>query len=398
MNTSLLQDALKLYATPFYLFDEDQLRAQIAHLRSFFSPDTQLCYAMKANSFVLGPMAQEVERIEACSMGEVRSCLALGIPEEMLIVSGVYKDAPSIEELMAQHPNIGWYTAESRRQFELLSRTAEAHGRPIRLLLRLTSGNQFGMAPAEVEELALACESLPLVDFCGIHYYSGTQKTSLKRLKRELASIDTLCSKLAAAGVAVRELEFGPGFPVSYFEPQEQACRQQDELARGLRELLDDLTFTGSVTLELGRYLVANCGAYLTSVVDTKRNKTGNYAIVDGGKHQFVYYGNALSLQTPPCQLLPARDGGAPEPWNICGSLCTVNDILAKQLELADLKAGDAIAFERAGAYCPTEGIALFLSRDLPRIVLYGSREGFRKLRPRIETHTLNTPLNVENS
>lgn len=398
MNTDLLTQALHQYPTPFYLFDEVELAAHVAHLRSLFASEVQLCYAMKANSFVLAPLAHQVERIEACSMGEVRSCLALGVPEEMLVVSGVHKDAAFIDELMAEHPSIGWYTAESRSQFELLARTAKAHERPIRLLLRLTSGNQFGMTASEVRELAESCASLPLVDFCGVQYYSSTQKSSLKRLKRELESIDRLMGELEAAGGPARELEFGPGLPVSYYEPEEEARAQQDELARGLQELLSSMAFTGLVTLELGRSMVASCGAYLTSVVDTKRNKTGNYAIVDGGKHQFVYYGNALSLQEPPCCIFPARDKEPCEPWNICGSLCTVNDILAKQLELPGLKVGDALAFDRAGAYCPTEGIALFLSRDLPRIVLHGQDGEFCELRDRIETYPLNTPQNVENS
>ena len=46
--------------------------------------------------------------------------------------------------------------------------------------------------------------------------------------------------------------------------------------------------------------------------------------------------------------------------------LCTINDILVKRLPLGGLEIGDVLVFEQAGAYCMTEGIALFLSRDLP--------------------------------
>ncbi len=392
MNTSALTQALQHYPTPFYLFDEGALAAQVEHLRTLFTPQVQLCYAMKANSFVLGPMARRVQRIEVCSPGEARSCFALGVPEQMMVISGVYKDPVFIDELMAEHPGIGWYTAESRAQFELLSQCAQTHELSIKVLMRLTSGNQFGMTAAEVKELATTCADLPLLDFCGIQYFSGTQKTSLKRLKREIGSIDKLASELEEAGIPVREVEFGPGLPVSYYEPEEDSRKQQDELAHGLQQLIDEMTFKGLVTLELGRALAASCGTYVTSVVDTKRNKTGNYAIVDGGKHQFVYYGNALSMRQPPCTVLPARDDGAVESWNICGALCTVTDILTKQLEVADLKVGDALIFERAGAYCMTEGISLFLSRDLPRVLLRTEAGELSELRDRIETHPLNTP------
>ena len=78
--------------------------------------------------------------------------------------------------------------------------------------------------------------------------------------------------------------------------------------------------------------------------------------------------------------------------WNLCGSLCTINDILAKQLPMADLKKGDVIRFENTGAYCMTEGIALFLSRDLPEIILIDEQEQIVPLRGPVPVYHLNLP------
>lgn len=396
MDAACVMEAANRFGTPLYLFDEGELRSQAAHLRSLLGPSVKLCYAMKANSFVLERAAQEVERIEVCSEGEARTCFALGIPDERLVISGVHKESSFIDEFVLEHPKMGHYTVESPAQFDLLAQAARKAGHPIRLLMRLTSGNQFGMTANEVCELAVRCASTPLVEFDGIQHYSGTQKTSLKRLKRELKSIDALIERLRDEyGIQTRELEFGPGLPVSYYESEQDARAQQDELAAGLGELLSQMAFDGSVVLELGRALVASCGTYATRVCDTKSNKTGNYAIVDGGKHQFVYYGNAMSMQQPPCVVLPQRSGVAPEPWNFCGSLCTVTDILVKQLEVVDLQLGDMLAFDRAGAYCMTEGISMFLSRDLPRVVMRDPQGGLRLVRDRIETYPYNTPTIV---
>ena len=63
-----------------------------------------------------------------------------------------------------------------------------------------------------------------------------------------------------------------------------------------------------------------------------------------------------------------------------------------KQAPVGELRVGDRIAFPNAGAYCMTEGMALFLSRDLPRIYLYGESGDLRLARPRIETSSLNAP------
>ena len=78
--------------------------------------------------------------------------------------------------------------------------------------------------------------------------------------------------------------------------------------------------------------------------------------------------------------------------WNLFGSLCTINDILAKQLPLPDLKKGDVIVFENTGAYAMTEGISLFLSRDLPSVLLREEDGSVTCLRDQIPTYPLNQP------
>ena len=77
--------------------------------------------------------------------------------------------------------------------------------------------------------------------------------------------------------------------------------------------------------------------------------------------------------------------------WNICGSLCTVNDVLVKQMPLKNAKIGDMLVFERAGAYSVTEGIYLFLSRCMPRILFKSAEEGLVEVREAIESYPINT-------
>ena len=116
-----------------------------------------------------------------------------------------------------------------------------------------------------------------------------------------------------------------------------------------------------------------------------------NYAIVDGGIHHLTYYGGAMAMKQPPVRFLEETDGNGKrceavspaaaiddveagaESWTICGSLCTTNDILVKSLLVRDMHPGRVLAFERAGAYCMTEGVSLLLSRELPAIVRAGS-------------------------
>lgn len=376
---------------PLYVFDTRELAARAKRLRSALPPGVGLCYAVKANTFVLAALEPLVDRLEACSPGEHRICRALGVPGEKIVLSGVNKDESTVEDAVASGaPSI--VTVESLAQLALVRRVARSRGLRVPVLLRLSSGNQFGLDRADLERAAREAMGDRHLDLRGVQFFSGTQKDSVRRLRREVGRLGELARGLRdSCGWEVAEIEYGPGLPVAYFEGDET---DEDALLDGLAEAVDGLSRTARVTIELGRSLVASCGTYLTRVVDAKEVAGQRYAIVDGGMHQLVYYGQSMAMRRPPVRLLGAAPPEGPEelPWNVCGSLCTTNDILVKRLPLAGLGEGSLLAFSRAGAYCATEGIALFLSRDLPRVALVGADGAPELVREGLRTDPLNTP------
>ena len=184
-----------------------------------------------------------------------------------------------------------------------------------------------------------------------------------------------------------RELEFGPGFPVCYFQNEEF---DEEEFFKEFSELIKELPFKGQIILEFGRSMVANCGTYITKVVDKKTNKGQNYAILDGGIHHLVYYGQSMAMKIPVCEVYPKKET-EDEKWNLCGSLCTINDILVKQFPAGNLKVGDIFIFKNTGAYCMTEGIALFLSRDLPSVLKIRENKEIEVVRENLPTYKFNS-------
>lgn len=74
----------------------------------------------------------------------------------------------------------------------------------------------------------------------------------------------------------------------------------------------------------------------------------------------------------------------------LCGSLCTTGDVITRQLPLESPEVGDVIALHNIGAYSVTEGIYLFLSRTMPRILLHSARDGLREARGPVEIWKLN--------
>lgn len=53
------------------------------------------------------------------------------------------------------------------------------------VILRLTSGNQFGMSLEDIEYIISHPDEFKGIMVIGIHYYSGTQK-SLRKINKDL--------------------------------------------------------------------------------------------------------------------------------------------------------------------------------------------------------------------
>ena len=144
MQTNELKKAAE-FGTPLYVFHEEELQETTRRFQNTLGKVAGLCYAMKANPFLVKVMEPIVDRIEVCSMGEFAICEEQGVAPEKILVSGVLKKAEKLNAVLDKYGNSCMYTAESLQQFELLKNWSAEHRQEISVFPRLTSGNQFGM-------------------------------------------------------------------------------------------------------------------------------------------------------------------------------------------------------------------------------------------------------------
>ena len=382
MNYERLINEIK---TPFYVYDIDILTDRIKYLNNKF-PNIGLVYAVKANSFIVKELDNLVERFEICSFGEFEICDRLNVNDNKMVISGVNK-TPSEIEYLIQNKAILKYTVESVNQYNLLLNLAEKYKKQISLLIRLTSNNQFGVTVDEALDI-IKNNNNQYVEIDGIEYFSGTQKHSIKKIAREVDFLLDFIDKVKEElGFDIKEVEYGLGLPVFYFQDEEF---NEDEY---LSEVNNELTRFGNkkLTIELGRSIAASCGYYFTSVVDLKENRFGKNVILDGGMNHLVYYGQTMAMRHPYFDLYPKRDKELVN-YNLYGSLCTVNDIVVKSIDVPKLELNDTFIFKNVGAYSSTEGISLFLSRNLPKIVLHKNGLDFIIVREDLKTSEINFP------
>ena len=410
MKQEIIENILKNYETPIYVFNIDKLKQRIKFLRENLTKKLELCYAIKANTFIVKEINDDVDRFEVCSPGEYSICEESSITPEKIVISGVYKTPSVIEYMITTNQKIGRYTVESQEQLKLLDELSKKHNVKLNVLLRLTSGNQFGINEEDIEEIIAEKDSYTNLYFEGIQYFSGTQKRTNKRLQKEIDYLDEFLTRLEEKyNYVAEELEFGTGFPVHYFQGEEF---DEVEFLKEFSNGIDNMKYSGKIVIELGRSIAASCGYYLTKVVDKKTNKGQNYAILDGGIHHLVYYGQTMAMKFPHLEIYQLRGNNNTEQdnnntnqnndntdvvnkekqdWNLMGSLCTVNDIIIKQYPVSNLQIGDVFIFKNTGAYCMTEGISLFLSRELPEVALLKGGE-LKLVREAFKTYTLNKP------
>mgnify|MGYP002540124560 FL=1 len=377
-------------STPYYVFDTDEFAKRAAMIKAALG-NIHLCFSIKANPFLLHRIPQGLDRVEVCSPGELEICIALGIDPSSIIYSGVMKEETDITRAITY--GAGILTCESIRHAQLESKVALSQGKKVDVILRLSSGNQFGMSLTDIEYIISNPDEFKGISVIGLHYYSGTQK-SLRKIKKDLDKIESAITTLDEKyGFKPKLIEYGPGLCVYYFEPdwEEKEKAALDEAATVLKEFAEKYP----LGIEMGRFLAASCGKYFTTVKDIKTQGDANYVILDGGIHHLNYFGQRMAMEVPPIRY--ATEGKkAPDEevdYTLFGSLCTVADVLVREVRLPHLDIDDVLEFGHCGAYSMTEAPALFLSRFLPAIYAYSSDKGYELLRDHIPASDINKPV-----
>lgn len=391
MNETLLTKLLAEVKTPSYIFDADEFEKRAELVKKHFGEKTNVCFSIKANPFLLSDLPKIFDKIEVCSPGELTICEKTGADASKIIFSGVNKTEADVERAMDD--GVGTFTAESYLHVDLINNAAVKRNITVPVLVRVTGGNQFGMDEKDVIDLLNRRSEYKGIEFVGLHYFTGTQKRKPAKIEKELDYITDFADKLKnETGFVVHRLEYGTGLAVDYFneKAEELETERLEAVSAKVREVAENF----ELTIEMGRFFAAPCGYYLTKVMDVKTNCDINYAILDGGLNQLKYDGQIQGMQIPKIIHLKNKKSSESktEKWTLCGSLCTTADILARDAEFDSLEIGDVLVFCRTGAYSAMEGMAVFLSRELPTVSLYSENGGLRIVRSLLNTDIFNTP------
>ena len=379
--------AQRVGRTPFYAYDRGLLTQRVAVLRAMLPAGVQLHYAMKANPMpaLVGHVSRLVDGLDVASGGELKVALDAGANPADISFAGPAKSEPELTQAVAAGVLIN---VESMREVALLARIAQSTGLPARVAVRVnpdfelkSSGmkmgggpKQFGIDAERVPE-ALAAIGRYGLAFEGFHIFSGSQNLKASAICEAQQKSVALALRLAEAAPApVRMLNIGGGFGIPYF-PGETPLELQrigdnlEALAVRTRSTLP----AASLVVELGRYIVGECGIYVCAVVERKESRGQVFLVTDGGlHHHLAASGNfgQVVRKNYPVAIGNRIKGDRREVASVVGPLCTPLDLLADRMDLAAAQPGDLVVVFQSGAYGATASPQGFLSHPAALEVL----------------------------
>ncbi|HLQ38641.1 MAG TPA: alanine racemase [Planctomycetota bacterium] len=375
------------FGSPLYVFDSEVLRRRLLAVRTALGPRTELLYSLKANpSVAIGGLLRELGvGVEIASAGELCVATAAGFPAAAVRFAGPGKT--DAELAAALQFGIGCVHVESADEVTALAAAARQHGGRARIAVRVNFGQQlagarmrmggrssrFGVDQDQVGELVRTVLTMPALQLEGLHVYGGTQCFDAAAFLLQAQHLVDLATQLEHdLGIALPQLDVGGGFGIATY-----AGDPAFDLAAagaGLQRLIAAHDRSDRRWLvELGRFLVAPAGVYLTQVVRTKNSGGVQQVILDGGLHHCAAAAGFGTLLRRPALLVAAtalRATGSGGEQCLGGPLCTPLDQLAQTTQLPSLRTGDLVAVLHAGAYGLSYSPTGFLGHPTPAEVL----------------------------
>lgn len=367
-----LPEIEKKWKAPFYLFHEATLVRNIQLLGSCFGGKIDVAYAMKANPWLAPAAATEAEYIEVSTDGELELCRFYGIPGKKIVLDGVCRTDHTLEKALEM--GVKRICIDSPGQMRQLTGIFRGEGK-IEVLLRLSSGNRFGMDVEEIGQCAELGRHCGTVRIVGVQYYPGTQRSDWRKVSKELEYLaENLESLSRLPGLDLSEIQLGCGVGFPYFVGEEG--NRYMVSVETIAAFVENLQKRYKVIYEAGRCVAASAGIYLTKVYQTKSRNGEEVIFCLGGTNQLQYPGGVLGIRTPYIREICGSPAGKKSAYTICGSLCNEADVLARECMLDEnLQRGDLLVFSGAGAYCVSEAPNLFLAMEMPAILVYNNQD-----------------------
>ena len=345
-------------ATPCLVVDVDRVEERYSALHAAL-PLARIYYAVKANpaAAILDRLVGLGSAFDAASWEEIQMCLRAGAAPQDISFGNTVKKVSAIAQ--AYEAGIDMFAFDCAEELEKLAR----HAPGARVYCRLIVENEgadwplsrkFGTTLDNARDLMLRARDMGM-DPYGLSFHVGSQQTETGAYEAAIARVGMLFTDLKAAGLELRMVNLGGGFPIRYRDDVPGIDRFALAISHAMTEHFgNDLP---EMIVEPGRFIVGDAGVVSSEVVLVSRrgiNDGVRWVYLDIGRFgglaetegEAIRYG----IRTP-------HDGMATGPVAIAGPTCDGADIMYEKTPYnlpLGLESGDRVELLSTGAYVST--------------------------------------------
>ena len=359
MNTKIaayLRDSAP--ATPCLVLDVDRVETNYRRLKAAL-PLARVYYAVKANpgAPILARLTNLGSSFDAASWEEIQMCLEAGARPDAISYGNTIKKVSAIQAAYAA--GVRMFAFDSEPELKKLAQHAPGAKVYCRILVE-NKGAEWPLSRKFGCEMDMARDLMVLarawgLDPYGISFHVGSQQTTTGAYEVAIARVASIFTDLKHAGINLRMVNLGGGYPVRYRAEVPEIDAFGDAIMGAMTQHFgNDLP---EMLIEPGRFMVGDAGVVSAEVVlvsSKAKDDPVRWVYLDIGRFGGLAEteGEAIkyAFRTP-------HDGTPEGPVTIAGPTCDSTDTLYEKsnyrLPLA-LEAGDRVELLSTGAYVTT--------------------------------------------
>ena len=344
--------------TPCLVLDIDRVEDNFRAITRAL-PIAQIYYAVKANP--AAPILERLVKLDSCfdaaGIEEIGFCLAAGAQPASISFGNTIKKVSAIRR--AHAAGVTLFAFDSAEELEKLAANAPGARVYCRILVENAGADwplsrKFGTTLVSARALMIRAGELGLDPF-GLSFHVGSQQTTTESYEAAISKVGMLFTDLKEAGVNVRMVNLGGGFPVRYSSEVPEIDRFGDAIMGAMTKHFGNAL--PEMLIEPGRFIVGSAGLVQAEVVLVCRRDQDDpvrWVYLDIGRFGGLAETEGEAIKY---RIATPHDGKATGPVAIAGPTCDGADILYEKsnyrMPLA-LSCGDKVELLDAGAYVTT--------------------------------------------
>ena len=382
-----IEEIARSHATPFYVYSQNKIEDIFKKLESALN--TEIFYAVKANSnqAIIKLMTTLGAGADVVSVGELERAIVAGVDPKKIIFEGIGKTNKDISFAISR--NIRLINVESIDELQRINSIALKQNKIVDIGLRLNPNidgqtidkistgkktDKFGIDTEKLANIFQVLEVSKNVNLIGISCHVGSQIFNINVFSEIFKKMKKNAQLFINKGYLIKHVDLGGGLGVTYQQNKEVLKLElvKSEMDKCFKNVAYQLSF------EPGRYLVANAGILVTSVVTIKNNGGINFLITDAGMHSLIR--PALYQAHHDIEAVDKSNNELIN-YTVAGPICESSDIFDKNISLPKQKVGNIIIIKDTGAYGKVMA-SNYNSRGLPIEILVNNNIFFKIHQP----------------